>query len=325
VGDGFKANLIGQKVMGLIFLTATAAAAGMLARRLGQNGALVAGLIGLNPMMTWQYPGDGHNDAMMIFFGVIALWLVMEPGWPRRGGGVFMWFVSALCKYAFVLASPVVAAWWWPRWRNAFAALSAIGAAFILFLYTIDAGPLVNGTLGPAAVVIQTTPWRLVQLLFDTSQTGNNRIIVAGYSIYLIIIALVMVFHRLETKEDLVRAVAVVMTLFLFLSPEYHPWYIIWCLPFAFLSNARWLIAGMLAFSTLAFLPILALNWQITLARSVGLHNAVEWSVVVMWGGTILASYLGWRGKDWAQFGRARQAQVQGPRFAPRAGRRAGA
>ncbi len=141
VGDSFRANLFGQKVIAGVFLTLTAAAAGSIARRLGQNPGLVAGIIGLNPMMTWQFPGDGHNDSIMAFFGVVAIGLVMQPGWRERGGGVTAGIAAALCKYGLLLASPIVAAWWFPRWREVLAAVAAIGGAAVLFLYIVDAGP----------------------------------------------------------------------------------------------------------------------------------------------------------------------------------------
>ena len=93
-----------------------------------------------------------------------------------------------------------------------------------------------------------------------------------------------MIYHRLETKTDLVAAVGVAMTFFLyFCSPGYHPWYIVWCLPFAALSNSRWLMVGAVAFTLTAFLPILALNWQITLGDAWHIRKPVEWSTALMW------------------------------------------
>ncbi|MEO8538514.1 MAG: hypothetical protein ABI577_02150 [bacterium] len=325
VGDGFKANILGQKIMGLIFLTGTAVAAGFLAKRLGQNAALVAGIVGLNPMMTWQYPGDGHNDAMMAFFGVLALWLVMEREWPKRGAGVLTWLVSALCKYALVLASPVVAAWWWPRWRYALAGLTMGGAGFVLFLYMLRAGPIQNGSIGPAGAVIETTPWHWFELWLNTGRHGRNVMVLSSYAAYVVLVSAVMAFHPLKTKVDLVRGVALVMSVFLFVSPGYHPWYIIWMLPFAALSNARYLIAGAVAFALLAFLPVLALNWRITLSQSWSLTHSVEWFTAVMWFGTLLAVYIGWRGRASATFGSAKAKQATGPTFAPRQRKRGSA
>jgi hypothetical protein len=109
------------------------------------------------------------------------------------------------------------------------------------------------------------------------------------------------------------------MTLFLYLcSPGYHPWYIIWCLPFAAASNSRWLITGAVAFSLAAFIPVLALNWQITIDESWHISNPVEWATVVMWVATALAGYIAWRGRDSLSFGGANARRAGGPRFAPR-------
>ena len=55
VGDGFKANLLGQKVMGGIFLTLTAPPRGSSRGGWARTGAFVAGIVGLNPMMLWQF------------------------------------------------------------------------------------------------------------------------------------------------------------------------------------------------------------------------------------------------------------------------------
>lgn len=325
VGDSFRANLLGQKVMGGIFLTLTALASGLLARRLGQKPALIAGIVGLNPMMTWQFPGDGHNDAMMAFFGVVALGLVVEPAWRLRSAGVVAGLASAACKYALILAAPVVAAYWWPRFRYPLAFLAAAGGGLVLMLYVTGAGPIENGALGPAGAVIETSPWHLLQLAFDTGTSGDDRIVVASYMLYLFILGLIMIYHPLDSKTDLVAAVGMAMTFFLyFCSPGYHPWYIIWCLPFAAMSNRRWLMVGAVAFTLAAFLPILALNWRITLGQTWNLSNPVEWFTVTMWLATAAAAYVGWRGKDWTSFSRPAAAK-SGPKFAPRQRKRAGA
>ena len=320
VGDDFKANLVGQKVVAGTFLVLTALAAGLVARRLGQNPGFVAALIGLNPMMIWQYPGDGHNDSLMAFFGVVAIGLVIHESWKWRGGGVVAGVASALCKYGLMLATPVVAAYWWPKFRNALAALAAIGGAGVLFLYVIDAGPLTNGTLGPAGAVVPTTPWGVLASIIDAEQSALDRMIVASYMAFLIGLAVIMMYHPLETPTHLVRAVALTMGFFLFVcSPGYLAWYLIWFVPFAALSGSRWMIAWMIAYSGTAFFPILALNWQISMRNSWNIGNPVEWAVVVAWLTTIAVVYGAWRGRDWAQFGTsAQKKKAQGPRFAPR-------
>jgi hypothetical protein len=321
VGDGFRANLLGQKAVAGIFLTLTAAAAGLIARRLGQNAGLVAGIVGLNPMMTWQFPGDGHNDTIMAFFGIVALGLVIAPGWRERGLGVVSGLAAALCKYGLLLASPVVAAWWFPRWRNPLAALAAIGGAAVLYLYIIDAGPVNNGTLGPAGAVARTTPWGVLGSLTDAGSPGEDRMVVAGYLLFLVTLAVVMMWHPLKTEVDLIRAVAITMGLFLYVcAPGYLAWYLVWFLPFAAMSDSRWLIWGAIAFTIAAFLPILALNWGASIRTSWSIQHPVEWAVVVAWLCTAAAGGAGARGRLSPG---ARPAKAAGPRFAPRQKRRA--
>lgn len=321
VGDGFRANLLGQKVVAGIFLTLTAAGAGLVARRLGQNAGLVAGMIGLNPMMTWQFPGDGHNDSIMAFFGVVAIGLVVHPTWKLRGAGVASGLAAALCKYGLLLASPIVAVWWFPRWRTALAAAAALGGAAVLFLYIFDAGPVNNGTLGPAGAVARTTPWGVLGSIVDAGSAGEDRMVVAGYLLFLMTLAVIMLWHPLKTQLDLIRAVSLAMGLFLYLcAPGYLAWYLIWFLPFAAMSGSRWLICGALAFTITAFLPILALNWGASIRASWSIDNPVEWAVVVAWLCTAAAAAVG---ASTGRAPRARKAGTAGPRFAPRQKRRA--
>jgi len=319
VGDDFKANLLGQKVIAGLFLALTAAAAGYVAGRMGQNRGFVAGIIGLNPLLTWHFPGDGHNDVLMAFFAVVAVGMVMQQSWKWRAGGVFAWLLGTLCKYGIVLASPVVAAYWWPRWRNQLAAITAIVGGAVVFIYSAEGG-VRNGTLGPASAIVSTTPWSIIDRVFDPSQ---GTIVATGFVLFLLLLAVVMMYHRLETQEDMVAAVALVLGLFLFVcSPGYLAWYQVWFLPIAAMSNSRWLITAAIAFSLTAFLPILALNWGPAMIDTLSLSRPIDVMVVIAWLGTIAAAYVGARGKNWAKFGGTGE-KATGPRFAPRAKRRA--
>lgn len=321
VGDGFRANLVGQKVVAGAFLLLTAAAAGIVARRLGRDAAFTAAFIGLNPMMLWQYPGDGHNDVLMAFFGVAALGLVIEPGWRSRAGGAAAGLASVLCKYALVLAAPLVAAYWFPRLRVAIAASAIALGALILAAYALDFAPVRNGTLGPATAVAPSNPWGVVSGILGLGDTGENRLVLFGYVLYLAGLGALLLLHPLRTGLDLARAAALAMGFFLFVaSPGYLPWYLIWFLPFAAISGDRRVLWWAGAWSATAFLPVLALNWHISIARSWNIPQPVRWSVVLAWGLTILAAWLGPRLGD----GGARAAKpAAGPRFQPRRKRKA--
>lgn len=321
VGDGFRANLLGQKVIAGVFLIGTAAAAGLIARRLGGNGGFAAGFVGLNPMMLWQYPGDGHNDSLMAFFGVVALGLAVTPGWRARAGSIAAGLASVLCKFALLLAAPLLAAYWFPRWRMAVVvAAVALGLGLVL-AYAFDVAPIRNGTLGPATAVAPTTPLGVVSGLFSLGARGNDRLVFFGYVAGLGLLAAVAAFHPLGSGRELARAVALVMGGFLFVAfPGYLPWYLIWFLPFAAVGASRWQLWWAGSWSATAFLPVLALNWQISIGRAWNIPEPVRWSVVLAWTLTILATWLGPRFFP-GEAGRSPRHAAAGPRFAPRPSR----
>lgn len=330
VGDGFRANLLGQKVIAGVFLIGTAAAAGLVARGLGGNGALAAGFVGLNPMMLWQYPGDGHNDSLMAFFGVVALGLAVGKGWRGRAGSITAGVASVLCKYALLLVAPLLAAFWFPRWRLVVVFGAAAVGSLLVLAYALDFAAVRNGTLGPATAVAPTTPLGVVSGILGLGERGQDRLVSFGYIAGIGLLAAVAALHPLATGRDLARAVALVMGGFLFVVfPGYLPWYLVWFLPFAAVGASRWQLWWAGSWSATAFLPILALNWQISLGRAWNISQPVRWSVVVAWLLTLMAVWLGprlfpgeprGRSRVVASAGRARRRD--GSRPAGRAERR---
>jgi hypothetical protein len=84
------------------------------------------------------------------------------------------------------------------------------------------------------------------------------------------------------------------MGLFLFAaSPGFLPWYLIWFLPFAAIGASRWQLWWAGSWSATAFLPVLALNWQISIGQGWNIPEPVRWSVVLAWTLTIAATWLG--------------------------------
>jgi hypothetical protein len=320
VGDSFRANLVGQKVVAATFLVLTALFAGFIARRLGQNPALVAGLIGLNPLMIWQYPGDGHNDTIMAFFGMLALFFLIRPGWRDRGIGIASAGASVLSKLGLFFASPVVTAWLFPRFRFAIAAAWILLGGVAVTLFATQKLPYVNGTLGPAGAIALTTPWGVLADALNTGGDANRHLVAIGYFLYLGIAAVIVTQHPLETAEDFIRAVALAMFLFLFAcSPGYLAWYQVWYLPFAALSRSRLHIATMLMFSVGAFFPILAANWNGSIPQQLSINDPVQKAVIVTWVLTGLVAFLAWRLPARGGSVRRGKATETGPRFAPRA------
>lgn len=294
VGDGLAANVLGQKAIAATFLILAAYFAGLVALRTGQNPALMAGLVGLNPLLLFEFAGDGHNDSIMVAFGVAAMLFVFDPPWRRRTIGVGIGLLSVLSKFSLVLASPVVVAAWFPRWRKWIALAMAIIGGLALFAVVARYGPRL-GTLGPATAVSLTTPANVVGHWFHGGRTYRNWVVLLSYVSFIFVAAAIVLRHRLESLQDKVAAVGLLMFLFVFAcSPQMLPWYQSWYFPFAVLSGKRWLIVTSLVFTVGGFFPILALNWENDIIRQTGLGSPVDKAVLFLWLATGLTALLFW-------------------------------
>jgi hypothetical protein len=337
VGDDLRANVFGQKVLSGSLLVAIAAIAGLLARRIGRNPALVAGMIGLNPLFLLEFAGDGHNDTIMVFFGVLALCFLIQRAWRWRAAGMLGGGLSALSKFALLPAIPIFIAAWFPRlrlfrparggegdvrggWRLVpvilksrplFAAFiaSVVPVAFLLF---IEMG---NRDLGPILGTTENTPYYVTFVALDLEPELRRAMVRAAYVVFFGLTAYIVWRHKLDEPRDVVSAVGLQLGLFLFLfSPTLRHWYQIWAFPFIALSGYRWLKAGAIAFTFGALGNIFVRQWRPSLEDSLGIGHAIEWSVVVMWLITLAVGIAVWR---WDQ-GRGRM----GPRESSRAARR---
>ncbi len=296
VGDNLRANVLGQKAVSGVFLVLLAAASGFAARRLGRDPGLVAGMVGLNPLMLFVFPGDGHNDTIMMAFAVAGLPFVLAPPWRSRAGGLVAGMVGVLAKFAVALAAPFVAAWWFPKLRLLLAAaclLALVGFSTLLITRSL---PRVT-SLGPALAFTRMSVWST--LPDGDPITGDwdtrRRFAALAYAIFGGVLAVVIARHKPTTPLDVVAAAGATIWVFVFaLLPGYLPWYQVWYLPFAALSGRRWLVVASLAFSIGAFLPIFALQWAGDIQRVMEVsepHHKAVWTVFVVVSGLAIGTW----------------------------------
>jgi hypothetical protein len=286
--------MLGQKAVSATFLVLAAAIAGLLARWLGGNAGLVTGIVGLNPMMLWQFPGDAHNDSIMVVLGLLALPLLLATAWRKRVGGVGLAGASVLSKFGLALAGPVIVAYWFPRWRALIAVgLAAAGGLALVGMVAASEG-FGLGAIGPATAIAPITPWDILWDMTDRDQEAKRWIGVLAYSLFALVLAAIVWKHPLETAQDAVTAAATAIFFFLFLRcPGFLPWYQIWYLPLAAISGRRWLVVTAIVFSIGAWLPLLAYNWRIPIERDMGISDPIQKATAVLWIATgILAAWL---------------------------------
>lgn len=108
-GDGLWANLLAQKLLTVVFLLGTTALAMLVAGRIRPGAAVTAGvLVGWNPLLLFETAGNAHNDIVMVFFALAALYAVARRWWVA----VFpLLALSAASKYVLVLLGPVLLVW----------------------------------------------------------------------------------------------------------------------------------------------------------------------------------------------------------------------
>lgn len=314
VGDNVRANVFGVKAVSAAFFLAIVALTGLLARQLGRSPGLYAAMVGLNPLLLWEFPADGHNDTIMVALAMLAFLLATRERWTQRGWSIAAGILSVAAKYAMAVAAPVVLAWWFPRARYVIAglmALAGIGAAIVILAGLQGR----NGATGPATGLTDNSPWQLMVNAADGTQV--DRLFAVSYVLLGALGAAIIARHPLKTAGDAVAAAGLLLFGFLFVcSPSLRHWYQLWAFPLAILTGRRWLTAAALAFSTGAFLTILATNWRLAIDFQMGIRNPVDKSVVVLWLLTAGVGMLAW----WQDRGRrlrieeaaARQAQ-RGP------------
>lgn len=330
VGDGLRANVFGQKVLSGTLFIVIVVLTGLVARRLGYNPALAAGLVGLNPMFVLQFPGDGHNDTMMVTFAMLGAWLLVTlPVWRGRVAAAAAGVLAVLGKYSMIVIGPLLLASWLPArpevrlgrlrapaWRAALGlAVVVVGIGAIAVLAPNRGAD--SGTLGPLLGISEGNPYHIIQQWLDLDRDGAFALVMAAYVLLFVATALIIALHPLDTHRDLLAAIALLFAFFLFVaSPTLRSWYLLWGFPFIVLGGRRWLIAGAVTLSLLGIVQTLALQWEFSW-KDAGVSHASEWAVAAAWVVTIAVAYGTWRRDRRHPVGRSPVAAVAAGSPAP--------
>lgn len=196
-----------------------------------------------NPLIIMDLAGSGHNDALMLFFSLLALAAVLRSDGAASGVAQFF---GVITKYVCVLFLPAQLAclWWQKRSAARFALMVCVALAICAFIAALLYAPLwhgirsFDGLLKRAAPVSSASFFGIVDWILRRSPlhaaAGQITLIVAGLPL-LAVLAWSVVSVR--TAEDLARACAWISLVFTLVTcPDYWPQYA--CLPVA------WIIVG---------------------------------------------------------------------------------
>lgn len=268
-GDGLWANVIGQKVLAVVFLLASVALVMAIAERLRPGSGPAAGVLaGWNPLMLWATAGNAHNDIVMVTFALAAVYALCRRWWLA----VFPLLALAVAtKYVLVILGPPILLWLLLRRdvpRRQVALSLGLGAAVLALVslpfldggFLVGAGSESERMTASVGVVFQAALLNLTALPLARAETVSKAVMVAVYGIaYLILLS------RLRRNESVRRLVQISFwAVFLFLVVAkwwFWPWYLLWLIPVgALMPGSRpALVAGV--FSLTAMLEYVPYQW----------------------------------------------------------------
>jgi alpha-1,6-mannosyltransferase len=194
-----------------------------------------------NPMIVMELASDGHNDAVMVFFVLLGLYLTVKR---RAVGGIIATSLGVLTKYVPVLFLPLQISWMW-RTRlttSRFAGQVLIGAAMTALLaiglfagYWAGSdtwtGVRVAGQPGSTG----STQTIVIELLSRVLSPAVVEPIVPILAVLGLIVYLGYEARSIADGGDLLNGCAsLALVYLLFISPSYWPWYAV--LPVALLA-----------------------------------------------------------------------------------------
>lgn len=266
-----------------------------------------------NPLIIMEFAGEGHNDALMIFFSLAAVGGCIAY---RPTTSMIMQLLGVMSKYICLLFLPAQICYLWRVRRNGaqlalqLATAVAVSAAMAIVLYaplwaglrTFD-GIIERGdSVGGSATLFGATAWLLKHSPLKSIALPMTCALLAGPMLAWIAWSAV----RVNNTATLARTCAWISLAFVLVaSPDYWPWYA--CMPVAWIvvgepNRLLWLALLMSALARLvAPLEVLEVHGHLLPQVSKGLMTGL---------GTLvpLAALCVWLWQQWRREHRARKS-----------------
>jgi hypothetical protein len=279
-GDALR-TVVAFKATAAGFLLATGLLAGLAAERLRRGSGSAAALaLTWNPLVVWHVAGNGHNDAVMVFFLALAVYLIVRDA---PGLATLALALSALVKFATLLLIPVIVVWWWRR-RDVMPLRSilpwvaiAAATAVLAYLPYWDGAATFRTSLDEGSYFALSAPAALRGALARVTSEATADLVAAwtGRLAFLALYGLVLAWlwralrpaagvpGATAAAEPLIVAGCAVLTAYLLVAATYFaPWYVIWPLTLGVLVPwRRELLVPLLALSLGSMSVLLWATW----------------------------------------------------------------
>jgi Dolichyl-phosphate-mannose-protein mannosyltransferase len=262
--QNYLSSIILLKLWMAIFYIASGALILLTLRRTNPRLALLGAALYLwNPFVLMRVLGDAHNDVVMFFFVLVALYFATTHEWLGVAPALTL---SALIKYVSVLLGPLVLVYVLmlpaQERRHALPRLFAgvgIAAVLAVIIYLpFWAGPRTfSAILGESKMSITSTPL-LVQLLITgplLRDTNGDLSRLLMRVVFLVPYGFIIASVRPPIRR-LYAGSYQVLFLFVFLAVAwFRPWYLLWVVALGALLPSGWFLALTLAISFCGMFP----------------------------------------------------------------------
>ncbi len=248
VAASFWAIKLALALASLGTLTLVWRCAGLLGR--SRRGAVA--FVGLNPIFLVWGLGADHNDTLMLFFVVLAVYLYLRsPAAPRASGAWLM--VAVFIKASAALLVPVFLAAGNRRGFIRGALVAAIVGGLVSLIFF---GPHVPGLGTQSKLVTGIGIPNLIGMALG--QGGETATLHTIIDVLLVLVLGACTLAVLRGRMHWLTAGAIVLGALTVSLSWAVPWYLEWVLPFAALAPARWVrgtVVMLGIYFLLAFMP----------------------------------------------------------------------
>ncbi len=265
-GDSYLRSLILLKLWMGGFYLACAALTWAIARRLAPGReSLAVVLLAWNPFVVIRVLGNGHNDVVMMFFVLLALWAALHDRWRlvpiALAASVLIKYVSLLLAPAFLVCALRRPA----KERGRAVAGLATGTSVALLLTVTAFAPFwqglatFNALRQQANMLITSTPllldYQLRQWLSLDSATATA-LATRITTIVFLSVGLVLFVRQRPGATALVATAAGVMLAYTLIAVGwFRPWYLLWVVLLTPLLSGRWWLLLTVTASAAGLLP----------------------------------------------------------------------
>ncbi|OGR28734.1 MAG: hypothetical protein A2139_05385 [Desulfobacca sp. RBG_16_60_12] len=300
--------LIGYKLLGVAFYLGTAWLIWLVLSELQpQHRRLGVVLYAWNPLVLLSVAANGHNDAAMMFFAVLAFYFAVRERWHWAVPSLAL---AVLLKYVVLLLLPLLLYYAWRRTAAQQRSSLAVGVALAVVIAVAVFAPFWQGLDTFQAMREDQRSWfvnstqeatLLVLAKFISVNSAMQLARTLGALAFLVPYLMVLLRLKGGPQSFIVAGYQAIFLYLLLGSSIFYPWYVIWPLSIgAALAWSPWALTGLLLSFTASFIDVidrLVFDFHFLNGDS-GLRSALAF-VVAFGPPALLWTFLAWRRWSW--------------------------